>query len=321
MFEDHGRSRDPVRVRQRPHWRRSPPARTAARRRHRHAGRGRTRAGSSPACTRIDARAIAVSAYAHPEDRHRAVAAGFLAYCAKPVDEGELFATVRRVLRGATPNGRGTRGEKSPAARGRPTVCGVVATGLRRAGSLRVRRDEAAERCEIDVPAAHDRHDLARDRIGLRAPRPRRTPPAPSAIDVGALRDEAERVRARRRAGRRSSLRAGGGPAPTCGGRRSCRRSRPPSSRASPGKPAPTLPGKDAGERRAVAGSAANTFTPGRRARITVAIPLASPPPPNAATMAATSGNILEDFEAGRRVARDELVVFEGWTNTPAIAG
>jgi PAS domain S-box-containing protein len=43
-------------------------------------------------------RAIAVSAYAHPEDRHRAMSVGFLAYCAKPVDEGELFATVRRIL-------------------------------------------------------------------------------------------------------------------------------------------------------------------------------------------------------------------------------
>jgi PAS domain S-box-containing protein len=42
--------------------------------------------------------AVAVSAYARPEDRHKALAAGFNAYCGKPVDTSELLGTIRGVL-------------------------------------------------------------------------------------------------------------------------------------------------------------------------------------------------------------------------------
>jgi PAS domain S-box-containing protein len=42
--------------------------------------------------------ALAVSAYAHPEERHRALASGYLAYCAKPVDEPRLFEMVAGML-------------------------------------------------------------------------------------------------------------------------------------------------------------------------------------------------------------------------------
>jgi PAS domain S-box-containing protein len=42
--------------------------------------------------------AVAVSAYAHPEERHRALASGYLAYCAKPVDEPRLFEKVAGML-------------------------------------------------------------------------------------------------------------------------------------------------------------------------------------------------------------------------------
>jgi PAS domain S-box-containing protein len=44
--------------------------------------------------------AIAVSAHARPLDRRRALDAGFDAYCAKPVDTGQLFRAVREVLGG-----------------------------------------------------------------------------------------------------------------------------------------------------------------------------------------------------------------------------
>jgi PAS domain S-box-containing protein len=42
--------------------------------------------------------AIAVSAYARPQDRKRAIDAGYNAYCAKPIDAGQLLRTVRDVL-------------------------------------------------------------------------------------------------------------------------------------------------------------------------------------------------------------------------------
>jgi CheY-like chemotaxis protein len=42
--------------------------------------------------------AVAVSAYARPEDRQRALAAGYNAYCAKPVETPEFLRTVRAVL-------------------------------------------------------------------------------------------------------------------------------------------------------------------------------------------------------------------------------
>jgi PAS domain S-box-containing protein len=42
--------------------------------------------------------AVAVSAYARPQDRKRAFDAGYDGYCAKPVDTGELLRTVRDVL-------------------------------------------------------------------------------------------------------------------------------------------------------------------------------------------------------------------------------
>ncbi|HUR35119.1 MAG TPA: ATP-binding protein [Vicinamibacterales bacterium] len=45
--------------------------------------------------------AIAVTAYARPEDRSRAIAAGYAGYCAKPIDIGDLLGTVRTVLPGA----------------------------------------------------------------------------------------------------------------------------------------------------------------------------------------------------------------------------
>ena len=42
--------------------------------------------------------AIAVSAYARPEDRDRALASGFAGYCAKPLDVGDLLRVVRASL-------------------------------------------------------------------------------------------------------------------------------------------------------------------------------------------------------------------------------
>ena len=42
--------------------------------------------------------AIAVSAYARPQDRRRALAAGFDGYCAKPVEAPQLLRTVRDVM-------------------------------------------------------------------------------------------------------------------------------------------------------------------------------------------------------------------------------
>ncbi len=42
--------------------------------------------------------AIAVSAYARPEDRGRALASGYEAYCTKPIDAAQLLEVVRRVL-------------------------------------------------------------------------------------------------------------------------------------------------------------------------------------------------------------------------------
>jgi CheY-like chemotaxis protein len=42
--------------------------------------------------------AVAVSAYARPEDRQRALAAGYDGYCSKPVETPEFLRTVRTVL-------------------------------------------------------------------------------------------------------------------------------------------------------------------------------------------------------------------------------
>jgi CheY-like chemotaxis protein len=42
--------------------------------------------------------AIAVSAYARPEDRGRALASGYKAYCTKPIDAAQLLEVVRNVL-------------------------------------------------------------------------------------------------------------------------------------------------------------------------------------------------------------------------------
>ena len=42
--------------------------------------------------------AIAVSAYARPQDRRRALAAGYDGYCAKPVEASQLLRAVREVV-------------------------------------------------------------------------------------------------------------------------------------------------------------------------------------------------------------------------------
>jgi CheY-like chemotaxis protein len=47
---------------------------------------------------RSDLPALAVSAYARPEDRHRAYSAGFNGYCAKPVDAADLLRLASKVL-------------------------------------------------------------------------------------------------------------------------------------------------------------------------------------------------------------------------------
>jgi CheY-like chemotaxis protein len=44
-------------------------------------------------------RAIAVSAYARREDKNRALAAGYNAHVAKPVERQELFDAIERVWR------------------------------------------------------------------------------------------------------------------------------------------------------------------------------------------------------------------------------
>ena len=41
--------------------------------------------------------AVAVTAFAHPEDRQAAIAAGYTAYCVKPIDGPALAWTVRRL--------------------------------------------------------------------------------------------------------------------------------------------------------------------------------------------------------------------------------
>ena len=45
--------------------------------------------------------AIALSAYARPEDRHRALAAGFKLYLVKPIEAAELVAAITEVMAGA----------------------------------------------------------------------------------------------------------------------------------------------------------------------------------------------------------------------------
>jgi CheY-like chemotaxis protein len=45
--------------------------------------------------------AVAVSAYARPEDRREALAAGYNAYCSKPLDAAEFLRTVHNVLTAA----------------------------------------------------------------------------------------------------------------------------------------------------------------------------------------------------------------------------
>ena len=42
--------------------------------------------------------AIAVTAFARPEDRQRALAAGYTAYCVKPIDGPTLAKTVRDLV-------------------------------------------------------------------------------------------------------------------------------------------------------------------------------------------------------------------------------
>jgi CheY-like chemotaxis protein len=49
---------------------------------------------------RIDIPALAVSAYARPQDRKRALAAGYDGYCAKPIETTEFLHAVRNVLSG-----------------------------------------------------------------------------------------------------------------------------------------------------------------------------------------------------------------------------
>jgi CheY-like chemotaxis protein len=48
----------------------------------------------------IDARlpAVAVTAYAYPQDRLKALAAGFTAYCSKPIDATHFLRIVRNVM-------------------------------------------------------------------------------------------------------------------------------------------------------------------------------------------------------------------------------
>jgi CheY-like chemotaxis protein len=42
--------------------------------------------------------AIAVTAFAHPDDRDEALAAGYDFYCAKPIDADRLLEAVRHVM-------------------------------------------------------------------------------------------------------------------------------------------------------------------------------------------------------------------------------
>lgn len=51
----------------------------------------------------VDLPAVAVTAFAAPEDCRRALAAGFQVHLAKPVDPGELTAVVARLGRGGAP--------------------------------------------------------------------------------------------------------------------------------------------------------------------------------------------------------------------------
>jgi CheY-like chemotaxis protein len=49
--------------------------------------------------------AVAVSAYARPQDRKRALAAGFNEYCAKPIEARQFLQTAREMIRGAASSG------------------------------------------------------------------------------------------------------------------------------------------------------------------------------------------------------------------------
>ena len=42
--------------------------------------------------------AVAVSAYARPQDRGKAFASGYNGYCAKPIEASQLLQTVREVI-------------------------------------------------------------------------------------------------------------------------------------------------------------------------------------------------------------------------------
>jgi CheY-like chemotaxis protein len=59
--------------------------------------------------------AVAVSAYARLEDRTRALAAGFQAHVAKPIDPAALVAILRSAVSGKT-SGVISRGESTPEA-------------------------------------------------------------------------------------------------------------------------------------------------------------------------------------------------------------
>jgi CheY-like chemotaxis protein len=52
----------------------------------------------------FEAPAIAVTAYARPQDRQQAMAAGYSGYCAKPVDAGQLVSAVRAAVSPAGPS-------------------------------------------------------------------------------------------------------------------------------------------------------------------------------------------------------------------------
>jgi CheY-like chemotaxis protein len=56
------------------------------------------------------AAAVALTAYASPEDAARALAAGFRAHLAKPVDPRVVVDTLAGLLRGTTREGDGGQG-------------------------------------------------------------------------------------------------------------------------------------------------------------------------------------------------------------------
>jgi CheY-like chemotaxis protein len=62
--------------------------------------------------------AVALTAYARPEDRDRALAAGFQVHLSKPVEPRALLEAVARLAAGGSRDGGDLRGPSAPTSSG-----------------------------------------------------------------------------------------------------------------------------------------------------------------------------------------------------------